>query len=397
MKALKRSWRGRKYTGTELPVFIEANNLKPFISKELEPVLTPRQIRTNRGATSEAFPAEVLPAVCDIPRCRSLALSKRKAYGRTRKTGVASGKGTVASLHYGGLLWPLNRGRNDPYRSGNATAAVHRTGDSFVDYDLHPLCTLFPRISGDEYQILVSDIRENGLREPITLHGGMILDGGNRYRACLDAGVSPSFREFGGENIVTFVLSANLHRRHLSPGQQAAIVASAQDWAKAQTVGKPKSGNLAGLDRVQDRAAQSGASDRTQRMADKVVRENPELAAKVGRGEVSLPEAVERVTGKKPGKKPSKILPRNLPPEKEPENYGPDDAEIAMLEERDRIERASFDKLIQSDDALAAATAEIKRLAAELAVVKQQRDGYMNRCNELIRQVRSLKREAARA
>lgn len=66
MKALKRSWRGRKYTGTELPVFIEANNLKPFISKELEPVLTPRQIRTNRGATSEAFPAEVLPAVCDI-------------------------------------------------------------------------------------------------------------------------------------------------------------------------------------------------------------------------------------------------------------------------------------------------------------------------------------------
>lgn len=265
-------------------------------------------------------------------------------------------------------------------------------------YDLHPLCTLFPRLSGNEYQTLVDDIRENGLREPITLHDGMILDGGNRYRACIDAGVTPSFRAFDGANIVTFVLSANLHRRHLSPGQQAAIVASAQDWAKAQTVGKPKSGNLAGLDRVQDRAAQSGASDRTQRMADKVVRENPELAAKVGRGEVSLPEAVERVTGKKPGKKPSKILPRNLPPEKEPEpeNFGPDDDEIAMLEERDRIERAAFDKLIQSDDALAAATAEIKRMAAELAVVKQQRDTYMNRCNELIRQVRAIKREAAR-
>lgn len=267
-----------------------------------------------------------------------------------------------------------------------------------VTHDLHPLCTLFPRLSGNEYQTLVADIRENGLREPITLHDGMILDGGNRYRACIDAGVTPSFRAFDGANIVTFVLSANLHRRHLSPGQQAAIVASAQDWAKAQTVGKPKSGNLAGLDRVQDRAAQSGASDRTQRMADKVVRENPELAAKVGRGEVSLPEAVERVTGKKPGKKPSKILPRNLPPEKEPEpeNFGPDDDEIAMLEERDRIERAAFDKLIHSDDALAAATAEIKRMAAELAVVKQQRDTYMNRCNELIQQVRAIKREAAR-
>lgn len=66
MKALKRTWRGRKYTGTELPVFVEANNLKPFLSDDLAPVFTPRQIRTNRGAISEAFPAEVLPAICDV-------------------------------------------------------------------------------------------------------------------------------------------------------------------------------------------------------------------------------------------------------------------------------------------------------------------------------------------
>lgn len=64
---------------------------------------------------------------------------------------------------------------------------------------------------------------------------------------------------------------------HLSAGQQAAIVASAQDWATAQTVGKPKSGNVAGLDRIADRAAQSGASERTQRMADKVAKASPDL------------------------------------------------------------------------------------------------------------------------
>lgn len=56
-----------------------------------------------------------------------------------------------------------------------------------------------------------------------------------------------------------------------------AIVASAQDWATAQTVGKPKSGNVAGLDRIADRAAQSGASERTQRMADKVVKTSHDL------------------------------------------------------------------------------------------------------------------------
>ena len=114
-----------------------------------------------------------------------------------------------------------------------------------MKYELHPLCTLFPRIEGAEFDALVADVKANGLRESIVLHDGMILDGGNRYRACVQAGVTPKFKEFSGANLVTFVLSANLHRRHLSAGQQAAIVASAQDWAKAQTVGKPKSVNRA--------------------------------------------------------------------------------------------------------------------------------------------------------
>jgi len=81
-------------------------------------------------------------------------------------------------------------------------------------------------------------------------------------------------------------------------------VASAQDWAKAQTVGgsganqhKSKPATLPDspvkLDTVADRAAQSGASERTQRMADKVAKESPDLAKKVAHGEVSLPAAVK--------------------------------------------------------------------------------------------------------
>jgi hypothetical protein len=66
MKALGRVWRGRKYTGTELPVFVEAKNLNRFIDNELAAVLTPMEIRTERGAKSEAFRAEVLPRVCDL-------------------------------------------------------------------------------------------------------------------------------------------------------------------------------------------------------------------------------------------------------------------------------------------------------------------------------------------
>ena len=175
-----------------------------------------------------------------------------------------------------------------------------------TEYELHPLCTLFPRLGDEEAARLAEDIKANGLREPITLCGGMILDGGNRYAACITAGVEPQFVEFDGPSIAAFVLSENLHRRHLTPGQQAAIVASIQDWSKAQVAGSNQHTTKAGpatlpdhsLSTVAKRAAQSGASERTQRMADKVARANPDLAKKVAHGEVSLPKAVAQVSGK---------------------------------------------------------------------------------------------------
>lgn len=167
--------------------------------------------------------------------------------------------------------------------------------------ELHPLCTLFPRMDGEAFATLVADIKANGLREPIVLHDGMILDGGNRYRACLQAGVTPDLTTFTGDNIVSFVLSANLHRRHMTPGQQAAIVASAQDWAKAHAPHREKGATLHPSEKetVADRAAQSGASHRTQQMADKVARKSPELAKQVAHGEISLPKAVDKITQKR--------------------------------------------------------------------------------------------------
>lgn len=178
-----------------------------------------------------------------------------------------------------------------------------------MNHELHPLCTLFPRMAGAEFDALCADVKANGLRQPITLHNGMILDGGNRYAACVAAGVEPQFAEFSGDNPVAFVLSANLHRRHMTPGQQAAIVASAQDWGRAQKRGgdgsnqhRSKAATLpvswTKPDTVATRAADSGASERTQRMADKVAREAPDLAKKVAHGVVSLPKAHEQVTGK---------------------------------------------------------------------------------------------------
>lgn len=166
---------------------------------------------------------------------------------------------------------------------------------------LHPLCELFPRMSEAEFCALKADIAANKLNQAIVVHGGQILDGGNRYRACLELSIEPPTVEYSGDDPVAFLLSANLHRRHLTPGQQAAIVASAQDWAKAQDHGgdrKTDQGATLHFDSVADRAAQSGASERTQKMADKVARAAPELAKQVAHGEISLPQAMRRVEKK---------------------------------------------------------------------------------------------------
>jgi len=251
-------------------------------------------------------------------------------------------------------------------------------------HELHPLCTLFPRLSGSEFDSLVQDIKAHGLRSPIVLHEGMILDGGNRYRACFEAQVQPTFTEFAGGNLVAFVLSANLHRRHMSAGQQAAIVASAQDWASAQQVGRPEqSGNVTGLTTVADRMAQSGASDKTQRMADKVARADPELARQVGYGEVSLPQAVAQIDPKPP--KPQ-----------EPNETETLKAQISELEDRLTEMAETVKELMAENDSLAKMIDASDQVKEALAQAKQHRE--MNRVlEERIRGLQNEKNEAIKA
>ena len=199
-----------------------------------------------------------------------------------------------------------------------------------MPHDLHPLCTLFPRMSGDEFTTLRADIRKHGLREPITLYDGMVLDGGNRYRACVEEGIEPVFTEFQGDDIVAFVLSANLHRRHLTPGQHAAIVASVTNWAGSAKVGRPRN-DAPPASTVHDRAAMSGASVRTQRLADKLAQANPDLAKEVARGEVTLPAAVAKLDDAKPPKAKGAAL--HHKPEAPAEDLPDGDDLLADMEE----------------------------------------------------------------
>jgi ParB family chromosome partitioning protein len=90
--------------------------------------------------------------------------------------------------------------------------------------EFHPAANIFPLMAGDDYAALVADIAEHGQREPIWLYDGMILDGRNRYRACTGLGLVCETREYTGDDPQAFVISLNLHRRHLTREQRDDLI-----------------------------------------------------------------------------------------------------------------------------------------------------------------------------
>ena len=95
-----------------------------------------------------------------------------------------------------------------------------------ANMEFHPVADIFPMMPEAELQDLAADIEANGLIESIWTYHGRIVDGRNRYRACLIAGEQPRYQEWRGGNdsdLIKFVLSLNLHRRHLNETQRGTI------------------------------------------------------------------------------------------------------------------------------------------------------------------------------
>lgn len=93
-----------------------------------------------------------------------------------------------------------------------------------------PVADLFPMIASDELAELAEDIAENGLQEPVVIAEiagqWQLVDGRNRLAACRLANIVPHYRILESDP-TAYVLSANVHRRHLTKGQQAMATALA--------------------------------------------------------------------------------------------------------------------------------------------------------------------------
>lgn len=93
----------------------------------------------------------------------------------------------------------------------------------------HEAADIFPRMTDDEFESFKKDIAENGLQTAIvTIPNGQIIDGRHRWRACMETHTQPRYQVYQG-NPWTYVISANLHRRHLNTSQRAMVVARIAD------------------------------------------------------------------------------------------------------------------------------------------------------------------------
>lgn len=169
-----------------------------------------------------------------------------------------------------------------------------------MNYEYHPLANIFPLIEGSAFDDLVEDVRVNGVREPIWMYQHQILDGRNRYRAAKEVGIRCEIRRYEGDDPIGFVVSLNLHRRHLTESQRAMVASKLANMPRGATEGNQraskeenKSANLPNrLVSQADAAKMLNVSARTVTSASKVRDEAaPELIEAVERGEASVSAA----------------------------------------------------------------------------------------------------------
>ncbi len=186
--------------------------------------------------------------------------------------------------------------------------------------NIHPACSLFPRLPEEELQALADDIKANGLLNPIVTLDGQILDGRNRYEACGIAGVKPHFVNWSGEGSpLAWVVATNLMRRHLTATQRAVIAFDLLPMLEAEAKARQKRSPGRGK-KVANELATFSEPGKASLMAARITKSNsayvekvkaisqqaPEVVAEMKAGRVTVSDAVR--LAKQPASQRKKVL-----------------------------------------------------------------------------------------
>lgn len=191
-----------------------------------------------------------------------------------------------------------NPGRESQH-DHDSTAAVGRPC-------IHPFADFFPSMGDEEIAELGSNIQQFGLEKPIVVHqDGRLVDGRQRLRACVIAGIAPTFttKTFANDlEVAQYVYAANLLRAHYTQVQKAFIAAKIQQTLREQAAANQKAGmhlpaKVAGGDtRTIAASLAGGVASRYVDTARKAAAIDPKIGELVARGLISRMQDIERLT-----------------------------------------------------------------------------------------------------
>ena len=200
----------------------------------------------------------------------------------------------------------------------------------------HDYAESFSLAEGKQFESLVKSVKDSGLKYPIIRrHDGVYVDGRNRWRACIEAGIEPRFevRELTEEETIDLIAISNIERRHMNESERAM---ASEDYVERKVecrkiiTGKSAGNSVVekdgpgkpsdGIEQATKEAAEKfNNSVRQIRKARAVKRANPELAEKARRGEISLNKADRIIKGKDVENKPKEKSKKKQDPQPAPE------------------------------------------------------------------------------
>lgn len=138
MTALGRPWKG-SYASTELPNFVAAKNLLPFISEDLLHALHTVDFINKRGQKAQGYKAELLPMVCDV------YLDARKAGNiltESQQKVATQAEMLIRGFARIGIVALVDEATG--YQRDRAADALSRILEQFIAKELQPWVKTFP-------------------------------------------------------------------------------------------------------------------------------------------------------------------------------------------------------------------------------------------------------------
>jgi len=157
-----------------------------------------------------------------------------------------------------------------------------------IKYEFHEIANMYPMADLEAFNLLKESIKTRGQEMPIVVFENQILDGRNRYKACMDLCIEPVFKVFEGsyDDALDYSIELNSGRRNLEKSQKAMVAAYCIMKSRLDDSNKIK---------IQDATRKYGVSDAYIKLALNILENDDVIAEQVFNGQESIKNAKKRV------------------------------------------------------------------------------------------------------